>query len=140
MNINKIIVSGRLVKDPEAKTVGEHNLCSMRIVSNRIQGKNKNEKSMFIDVNCWGNQSGPCLQFLKKGSRVIVEGSLYQDDWTDKNGNNRTTYYIDSNNIMFLDSKNTEDTSSKSNQETEYKQVSREENVKEDTYDEDLPF
>ena len=103
MNINKVVISGRLVKDPEIKTIGEVDLCNFRIASNRIVGKKKVEKAIFIDIDAWGGQAKVCEKFLKKGSRVIVDGILCQDTWEDKEGKKNSKVYIESDNVVFLD-------------------------------------
>lgn len=108
MNINRVVMSGRVVKDPEIKKIGEFDLCNMRIASNRIVGKKKTEKSTFIDVDIWGGQAKPCYDFLSKGSRVAVEGRLSQDTWEGKNGEKNSKIYIEADNVMFLDEKSSD--------------------------------
>ena len=103
MNINKVIIAGRLVKDPELKKIGEVDLCSFRIASNRVVGKNKVEKSTFIDVDAWGGQAQPLVKYLKTGSRIIVEGVLCQDTWDGEGGKKNSKIYIEAENVMFLD-------------------------------------
>jgi len=103
MNINTIIMTGRVVEDPEIKQVADTDLCSIRIASNRIVGKKKVEKTIFINVDIWGAQAKPCEKYLKKGSRVGVEGTLCQDTWDGKDGKKNSKIYIEASNVMFLD-------------------------------------
>jgi len=133
MNINRVVISGRVVKDPEMKKIGEFDLCSMRIASNRIIGKKKTEKSTFIDVDVWGGQAKPCSEFLSKGSRIAVEGRLSQDTWEGKNGEKNSKIYIEADNVMFLDEKGSE----KSPSQDKKAPVSRKEP---ENYDAEIPF
>jgi single-strand DNA-binding protein len=105
MNINSAVMMGRLTRDPELKKIGEVDLCSFRIASNRIVGKNKKEKSIFIDVDAWGPQAKVCEKFLRKGSRVAVSGTLCQDTWKGKDGEPNSKIYIEANDVAFLDPK-----------------------------------
>lgn len=103
MNINTVVMSGRLVKEPELKNISETNLCSFRIASNRTVGKKRVEKSIFIDVDVWGGAAKPCSDYLKKGSRVAVEGVLCQDTWEAEGGKKNSKIFIEASNVMFVD-------------------------------------
>lgn len=146
MNINRTIISGRLAKDPEFKSIGERNLCRFRLASNRIVGRNKVEKSVFIDVDAWGGQADPCHKYLSKGSPVIVEGVLCQDFWEDQSGNKNSKTYIEADSVVFLNQGN----SQKQEAEKSKAPIEQRENTpkakeeKQDNYDrnydEELPF
>lgn len=103
MNINKVILTGRLVKDPELKKVNDNDLCNFRLASDRIVGKNKTEKNIFVDVEIWGGQGAACAKFLKKASRVAVDGVLCQDVWEGDGGKKNSKIYIMADNVMFMD-------------------------------------
>lgn len=103
MNINKVILTGRLVKDPELKKVNDNDLCNFRLASDRIVGKNKTEKNIFVDVEVWGGQGAACAKFLKKASRVAVDGVLCQDVWEGDGGKKNSKIYIMADNVMFMD-------------------------------------
>lgn len=123
MNINRTIISGRLTKDPELKKIGEIDLCTFRIASNRIVGKKKVEKTIFIDTDAWGAQATNCNKFLKKGSRVVIEGILCQDTWDGKNGEKNSKVYIEADNVVFLDSNSDSQTSGEAKSESTQTQV-----------------
>lgn len=103
MNVNKAIISGRLTRDPELKNIGEVELCSFRLASNRKVGKKRIEKTTFIDVDVWGGQAKPCSQFISKGSRVCVDGVLCHDTWDAPDGKTNSKVYIEADNVVFLD-------------------------------------
>lgn len=105
MEINTVTLTGRLVKDPESKKVKDTDLCSFRMASNRVFGKDKNEKNLFIDVDVWGGQAAPCGKYLSKGSKVAITGTLCQDTWEGEGGKKNSKIFIEANNVMFLDAK-----------------------------------
>jgi single-strand DNA-binding protein len=151
MNVNKIIISGRLVKDPESKNIGETDLCNFRIASNRTVGKKKVEKSIFIDVDVWAGQAKVCQKFLKKGSKVIVDGTLSQDTWKNKEGENSSKIYIEADNVIFLDSNNNQEETTvktevkKTNEDTSSSKINNDkkpynQNTDNNIKDDDLPF
>ena len=97
--INRVEVVGRLVDDAQKR--GENFLVFRIAVPNRYRDKEGNWKddTTFLDVRY--NQTG-ILDGLKKGMAVYVIGSIRQDQWTDKNGNKRTSYYIRAERIQIL--------------------------------------
>ena len=97
--INNVSVVGRLVDDA---TQHGDSLVTFRIaIPNRYRDKEGNWKDdpTFINV-----QTGfvKLLDRLKKGAAVYVEGSLRQSEWTDKEGNKRTSYFIRADRIQVL--------------------------------------
>lgn len=99
-DLNVVALSGRLVSDPEVRVVADTKVCSMMIANNRIVGKNKSEKVVFIDVQSWGGLAEVCSKFLKKGSRVYVSGTLKQDSW-EKDGEKKSKIYIEASDVEF---------------------------------------
>lgn len=94
MNLNHFIVSGNCTRDPEMRTVGADKcVVSFTLAHNTkfkgADGEMKEECS-FIDCEVWGRQGEVAAQYLKKGSMAIVEGSIKQDNWTDKEGQKRS--------------------------------------------------
>jgi single-strand DNA-binding protein len=94
MNINHLIVSGNLTRDPELRTVGaDKSVCSFTIAnSTKFKGGDgeMKEETAFIDCDAWGRQGEIAAQYYQKGSAAIVEGSIRQDNWTDKDGQKRS--------------------------------------------------
>ena len=94
MNINHIIISGNLVRDPEMRTVGaDKAVVSFTIASNsrfKASDGEQREEVTFCDVEAWGRQGEIAAQYLTKGATVIVEGRIKQDNWTDKEGQKRS--------------------------------------------------
>ena len=144
MNINKVIITGRLVKDPELKKVNDNDLCNFRLASDRIVGKNKTEKNIFVDVEIWGGQGAACAKFLKKASRVAVDGVLCQDVWEGDGGKKNSKIYIMADNVMFMDlpshGEKKEDGEAPAARKPAPARAPATSNAPAETSDEDIPF
>lgn len=98
---------GRLVADPELKhTPNDIAFSQFRIACDRNYVKQGEEKKTdFIDVTVWRSTAEFVCRYFSKGRMIALEGSLRVDNFTDKEGNKRTKYFIESNNVYFADSK-----------------------------------
>jgi single-strand DNA-binding protein len=106
MDLNKVILIGRLVRDPESRMVqGGVTLTRMRIAVNRKRSPLGQSEADFIDVVAWRQLGELCARSLKKGSRIAVEGSLRQRSWQDQDGNFQNRIEVEASNIQFLDPK-----------------------------------
>lgn len=88
MQLNHLVISGHLTRDPEIRTVGaDRMVTAINIAQNRKwktpEGEVR-EEPLFIDGEAWGRTGELIAQFLTKGSPVILEGRLKFDAWTDK--------------------------------------------------------
>lgn len=110
IELNKVLLTGRLTKDPELKYIASGTgVCEMRIASDRnyfdkAAGEKKKE-TLFINVSAWGRTAEFCNQYLRKGSAIFVEGRLKLDSWKDKEGNNREKIQIVADSVSFGESK-----------------------------------
>lgn len=87
--INKIILMGRLTADPELRqTPSGVSVCRFRIAVNRpYADKQTGERqSDFINIVAWRASADFIAKYFRKGSMIIIEGSLRNNDYTDKNG------------------------------------------------------
>ena len=107
--LNRIIVMGRLTRDPELRyTQGAEPIARVHfsLAVNRNYAKKDGEKETdFFDIEAWRQKAEFVSKYFKKGQLVCVEGRLRRDDWTDKEGNKRTTYKIVADNCYFAESK-----------------------------------
>lgn len=105
-NFNFSVVEGNLVEDPKLlRTKGDRMLCKFTIGNNRDYRKADGEEvknANFIPVTTWAKLAETCGKYLKKGSRVLVSGSIKQDSYVDKEGVNRKGYFIDGKEVNFL--------------------------------------
>ena len=88
--MNKVILSGNLTRDPEVRyTQSGTAYAKMGIAVNRPYTSKSTEGQPTVDffnMTSWGKQAEFCGRYLKKGSSVIVEGRVENDNYEDKNG------------------------------------------------------
>ncbi|MBI5153505.1 MAG: single-stranded DNA-binding protein [Parcubacteria group bacterium] len=105
MNLNKVILIGRLTNDPDLRTTPSgQSVVTLSLATNRVwydQNKQKKEETEFHTVVVWGKQAETTSQYLKKGSLMYVEGRLRTRSWQDTTGNKRKVTEIVSENIQF---------------------------------------
>lgn len=109
MDLNKAMVIGRLTRDPEVKsTPSGQNVASFSIATNFTwtdQSGQRQEKVEFHNIVAWRKLADICGQYLKKGSKVYIEGRLQTRDWTGQDGVKRYRTEIIADNMIMLDSK-----------------------------------
>ncbi len=106
--LNRIIIMGRLTRDPELRrTQSGTPVCTITLAVDRdFQSRDGGEKQTdFIDVVAWRQTAEFVSKYFTKGRMIVVEGSLQSRKWTDKNGQNRTSWEIQTDNVYFGDSK-----------------------------------
>lgn len=112
MNINKITLMGRLTADPELK-MSQSNVPVLRFtvaVNRKIIKQNKDTRPTadFIDCVCFNKTAEFVSKYFKKGSVIIVFGSLQIENWKDKNGNSQRSPRVIVEEVLFGESKNTD--------------------------------
>ena len=106
--LNHIVIMGRLVRDPELRRTGTGvAVASFRVAVDRdFAPKDGSErKADFIDCVAWRQTGEFISKYFTKGRMIIVDGRLEMRDWTDKDGNKRTSAEIVVANAYFGDSK-----------------------------------
>ena len=106
--LNRIIVMGRLTRDPELRhTQSGTAVASFTLAVDRdFKDKSTGEKSTdFIDVVAWRQTGEFVSHYFTKGRMAVVEGRLQMRNWTDNDGNKRRTAEIVADNVYFGDSK-----------------------------------
>lgn len=106
--LNRIIIMGRLTRDPELRTTQSGtSVCSFTLAVDRdFKGKESGEKGVdFVDVVAWRQTAEFVCKFFTKGRMAVADGRLQMRDWTDKDGNKRRTAEIVAENVYFGDSK-----------------------------------
>lgn len=108
MLLNKVLVTGRLVRDPEERDVGSTKICSFSIAVNNSK---KNQQTgeweddpAFIDCKCWlkdGRFPGNINQ-QTKGALVFVEGRIKMEKWVAQDGSNRSKLLIDAFTVQLV--------------------------------------
>ena len=106
--LNKIFLMGRLARDPELRrTQSGTPVVSFRLAVDRdFKDKATGERSTdWIDVVAWRQTAEFVSRYFTKGRMAVVEGRLQMRDWTDKEGNKRTSAEVVVDNVYFGDSK-----------------------------------
>lgn len=104
---NKVIMMGRLTRDPELKTTPSGvSVCTFSIaVDRRFQSKGEEKKTDFFNIVAW-RQSGEFVsRYFKKGSLILVEGELQTRQYTNKDGVNVTVTEINAEQVSFTGEK-----------------------------------
>lgn len=108
--LNKIIIMGRLTRDPELRRTGSGtSVTSFSLACDRDFKSQSGEKETdFIEVVAWKNTAEFVSKYFSKGRMAVVDGRLQIRDWTDKAGNKRVTAEVVADNVYFADSKRSE--------------------------------
>lgn len=93
MNVNKVILVGRLTRDPEIRTTPTgQSVATIGMATNNFwtdKSGQKQEKTEFHTVILWGRQAEIAGQYLTKGQELFVEGRLQTREYTAKDGSQR---------------------------------------------------
>lgn len=112
--LNKIILMGRLVADPEIKTTPSGvAVCRFKVAVDRPYQKDKEKQADFIPCTAWRNTAEFVSKYFSKGKMIIVEGSLRNNDYTDKNGIKHYSMDVQADNVSFGGDKKDDTLSSK---------------------------
>ena len=105
--LNKIILMGRLTRDPELRRTGSGTaVTSFSLAVDRdFKSQNGEKETDFIDVVAWRNTGEFAAKYLAKGRMAAVEGRIQARDWQDKDGNRRKAVEVVADNVYFADSK-----------------------------------
>lgn len=105
--VNKVFEQGRLTADPEVSmTRNGKKVANFSIAVERpFKGQDGNRKTDFLKCEAWGKNAETVERFFKKGSMILVVGAVYQDSYTDNNGNRREKVWINVDEVHFCESK-----------------------------------
>lgn len=101
--LNVVVLTGRLVADPELKTTQSGNsVCTFRVAVDRSYAPQGEErKADFIDIVAWRQTAEFIRKYFQKGSMIAIDGSIQTRSYQDKQGGNRTKVEILANNVSF---------------------------------------
>jgi len=109
MDLNKVMIIGRLTRDPEVRTTPQGvNVTSFGLATNFIwtnASGERQEKVEYHNVVAWRKLGEICAQYLKKGRRVYIEGRLETRSWEDQTGVKKYRTEIVADNMIMLDSR-----------------------------------
>lgn len=105
--LNVVCLMGRLGSDPELRyTPSQIPVTSFSIAVDRtFQPKDQEKQTDWINIVAWRGTAEFITRYFHKGSMIVVQGSLQSRNYTDKQGNKRTSYEVIADNVFFGDSK-----------------------------------
>ncbi|GHV34658.1 single-stranded DNA-binding protein [Clostridia bacterium] len=107
--MNKVILMGRLTRDPELRhTPAGSSVASFGLAVDKYSKEAGARTADFFDVVCWEKRADFASKYLTKGKKIVLSGRLQQRQWKDKEGNNRSSVEIIAEELEFAESKNAE--------------------------------
>ncbi|MCH4097257.1 MAG: single-stranded DNA-binding protein [Acidaminococcus provencensis] len=105
--MNRIILMGRLVKDPDVKvTTSGKTVCTFTLAVDRpFAGKDGKREADFINIQTWNKTAEVVGNNVSKGQRLLVEGRLQIRKYQDKQGQNRTVSEVVADRVEFIERK-----------------------------------
>jgi single-strand DNA-binding protein len=105
-NINRVIITGNLTRDPELRSTSSNTVCSLRVA---VNGRRRNpstdqweDQPNYFDVTVWGAQGENCARYLAKGRGVAIDGRLEWREWETEQGTKRSAIDIIADSVQFL--------------------------------------
>src|SRR5437588_8702842 len=108
MSVNKVILVGRLGRDPETRYTGSGQAVANFSVATDETYKDRNgerqKRTEWHRITAWGKLAEICQQYLKKGTMVYIEGRIQSREWQAKEAQQRTSFDIVANTMKMLNS------------------------------------
>src|ERR1700747_2217469 len=106
MSVNKVILVGRLGRDPETRyTSGGQAVAHFSVATDesyKDRNGERQKRTEWHKIVVWGKQAEIAQQYLKKGSLIFIEGRIQSREWQDKEGQKRTSFEIVATNFRML--------------------------------------
>lgn len=104
--MNKVILIGRLVRDPELRTTASNiSVCSFTVAVDRRFKSEGQPTADFINVIAWRQTAEFVSKYFNKGSKIVVSGSIQTRQWDDKDGQRRYATEVVADEVEFGESK-----------------------------------
>ncbi len=102
-NLSLAVIDGNLTADPDTKVIkGDKTVTTFSVAINHEYGNKEDNKHVsYVNVEAWDKLGENCGMYLKKGSRVTVQGQIRQDRWKDDKGNTREKIKIIAQTVRF---------------------------------------
>lgn len=108
MSMNRVLIMGRLTRDPEIRYTGNNipvSCFSLAVDRDHSSKEDGSKEADFLDVVAWRSTAEFATKHLSKGRMIGVDGRLQSRNYTDKDGKNRKAVEIVAERIYFADSK-----------------------------------
>ena len=111
MSLNRIVLIGRITKDIEKQTTQSGvSVLNTTIAVDRDYKQGNEKVTDFIDLVIWRHNADYIEKYAGKGAQIAVEGKMQSRKWQDREGNNRTSWEVQVDNVQILNSKKSEST------------------------------
>src|SRR5205809_5624181 len=109
-NLNVVVVTGNLTRDPELRSLQSGtSVCKLRVAVNSRRKDSASgewvDKPNYFDVTVWGAQGENCSTYLSKGRPVAIDGRLEWREWEASDGSKRQAVEIIADTVQFLGSR-----------------------------------
>lgn len=140
--INRVVLVGRLTKDPEARTTQSGvTVCNFTVACDRPYVKQGEERQAdFINCIAWRQTGEFVSKYFVKGNRIALDGSIQTRSWDDKNGNKRYATEVVVDHVEFAQSKNEGQTTAQAVPRESTGNIDGFMPIEDDLNDLDLPF
>ncbi len=145
-SLNKVILIGNLVADPELKqTQNGIMVTTFRIaVSRKFTRAGEQPQADFIDIVCWRQQAEFVTRYFTKGKPILICGSIQTRTWTDKDNNKRYSTEVVADEVSFVERKSDSSSFSRdfdtAQQAPSYSSPKANSSFEELSADDELPF
>jgi single-strand DNA-binding protein len=145
-SLNKAMIIGNLGADPEVRYTQSNTAVANMSIATSDRYKDKNgewkETTEWHKVVVWGRTAEVCQEYLKKGSKVYIEGAIQTSKWEDRDGQTRYTTEINARRMIMLDRKGSNPSGPTEPQNNASKPMSSNVDLDKDfdDIDDDLPF
>lgn len=131
--LNKAVIMGRLVRDPELKhTQKGKAYTSLCLAVERNYSRNGEQRQTdFIDCEAWKQTAEFICKYFRKGQMIAISGSIQTGGYTDQNGNKRKTVFVKADEVNFCESKGGNKYDSSNGKDQDFSEIPD---------NEDLPF
>src|SRR5258708_6980856 len=103
--LNVLTLIGNLTTDVELKEIGT----DKKVATFQLAVDRPREGADFIGIATWDRQAETCAEYLRKGSKVAIDGRLRSRSWEDPDGKRRSALEVVANRVQFLDTRNREE-------------------------------
>lgn len=141
--LNRVVIVGRLVRDPELrKTASDRSVVAFTVALDNRTTNNGEKSTSYIPCTAWNSTAESIAKFMKKGSLVGVDGHLNQRSYTANDGRKVSVVEVIADYVQFLEKKNDSSVNSSTTSNNDYnRQMPEDEPVEGiDASDDDLPF
>jgi single-strand DNA-binding protein len=111
-SFNKIIIVGYLGRDPEIRYLPDGQaVCNFSVATTEKRKDRSGEPqdiTTWFRITVWGKRAEVANQYLSKGKQIYIEGTLRQEEWTDREGLKRTSLVVNASDFQFLGTKGDE--------------------------------